>query len=917
MSRIIATGALLTAGLLASTDAWSADTWIYYNSGYISSSEVSALSSTLTGVGASVTTSTSSSWPTSWSGYKLVIILLPASSFSATQVSGLRSFVDGGGRLVVSGDWGSSSNWGSANSYVTSLLSSLGTGMSLTYSTLAGSGCTTTSSISTDQITTSVSTMYVAATNSISGGTALVSYGGSAVISVAQTSTATSGRTPYDVVASGDVNALLGSCSGYSTTGRNVTFWENLYGGTCGDADGDGYDDDSCGGDDCDDSDSSIHPGAAEVCDGVDNDCDGSIDEGVTKKYYADDDGDGYGDASTSITDCSARSGYVNNSTDCDDTDSSIYPGATEYCDGVDNDCDGSIDESDAVDPTTWYRDADGDSYGDASVGYRSCDAPSGYIADKTDCDDSNASINPGATEICNGEDDDCDGSTDEGLTATYYADDDEDGYGDPNQSAVTCDPDAGYVTDSTDCDDGDPDVNPGETEVCNEIDDDCDGSIDEGVTGTFYADVDGDSFGDASSSSEGCDPGDGYVLDDTDCDDSAADVNPDAAEVPYDGIDNDCDGDDLTDVDGDGYDADVMAGGTDCDDSDADVHPGATELADGIDADCDGVVDEGTDWYDDDGDGFTEDGGDCDDSDAGINPAEVEVCDGIDQDCDGTIDEGTECFDDDGDGYSENDGDCSDGDSDVSPGETEVSGNGIDDDCDGVVDDGTFDGDGDGYTAWAGDCDDDDDSVYPGAEELPDGKDNDCDETTDEGTSVYDDDGDGYSEVAGDCDDGSETTSPDAEELPDNGVDDDCDGDVDEGGDASDDDGDGYTELGGDCDDSDDSISPAGEEVPGNGVDDDCDGSTDEDSSIDADADGYTGDDGDCDDDNGWVNPGATEMCDAVDNNCDGTVDEGCELDTGLSGVGLDDDKGGCGSSKGFVFFGLLSLLGLVRRRR
>ena len=117
----------------------------------------------------------------------------------------------------------------------------------------------------------------------------------------------------------------------------------------------------------------------------------------------------------------------------------------------------------------------------------------------------------------------------------------------------------------------------------------------------------------------------------------------------------------------------------------DATINPGASEVSgDGVDNDCDGIVDPPD--PDLDGDGYTVAGGDCDDDDAGIHPGAVEICDGIDQDCDGVVDEETECFDDDGDGYSEDQGDCNDNDSEVNP-EGYESLNGVDDDCDGSKD--------------------------------------------------------------------------------------------------------------------------------------------------------------------------------------------------------------------------------------
>ena len=179
---------------------------------------------------------------------------------------------------------------------------------------------------------------------------------------------------------------------------------------------------------------------------------------------YADADGDGYA-----------------SDVDCNEADAAINPGATEICDGIDNNCDGNIDEAGGA---TWYADADGDSYGDAGSTTVSCDMPDGYVADNTDCNDGDAAINPAATEVCDGIDNNCDGNIDEGLTfATYYADADGDTYGDAAMSATTCDgAPVGYVENSTDCNDGDAAVNPAATEVCDGVDNNCDGNIDEGI---------------------------------------------------------------------------------------------------------------------------------------------------------------------------------------------------------------------------------------------------------------------------------------------------------------------------------------------------------------------------------------------------------------------------------------------------
>jgi len=290
---------------------------------------------------------------------------------------------------------------------------------------------------------------------------------------------------------------------------------------------------------DCDDARADIYPDAAETCDEADGDCDGTVDEGVESTFYEDSDGDTYGEASSSTQACSAPSGYVADDTDCDDDDGTAYPGATEECDEDDEDCDGSVDEGVT---TTYYLDSDGDSYG-SSTSTEACSLPTGYAELDGDCDDTKKKINPGASETCNEVDDDCDSSTDEGVTTTYYADTDGDGYGDASSTTEACSVPTGYVTDDTDCDDTGGAIYPGATEVCNSGDDDCDSASDEGVTTTYYADTDGDGYGDSTSTTEDCSVPSGYSTDDTDCDDGDSSVNPGETEICNDGIDQDCDG--------------------------------------------------------------------------------------------------------------------------------------------------------------------------------------------------------------------------------------------------------------------------------------------------------------------------------------------------------------------------------------
>lgn len=229
---------------------------------------------------------------------------------------------------------------------------------------------------------------------------------------------------------------------------------------------------------------------------------------------------------------------------------------------------------------------------------------------------------------------------------------------------------------------------------------------------------------------------------------------------------------------------------------------------------------------YDVDEDGVTSCGGDCDDGDPDVGPGRPERVNGVDDDCDRLVDEGTTADDVDGDGYCADPtgclrgalpGDCQEGDDAISPGATEVDDNGVDDDCDGVIDLGSVDADHDGYGPTGGDCNDADATRHPGAPEIVNGLDDDCDRVTDEGTTVSDDDGDGYCEsqsrcvggaTPGDCSDGEVRRHPGATELP-NYLDDNCNGQVDEGTSSGDDDHDGFTEAGGDCNDANPNVNP------------------------------------------------------------------------------------------------------------
>ena len=288
------------------------------------------------------------------------------------------------------------------------------------------------------------------------------------------------------------------------------------------DADGDGYGEGaaplttcsppegvSLNGEDCDDDDAGVNPVASETCDDVDNDCDGllddddpSLDLSTATSSYADDDADGYGDPSAALTSCVVPAGRVTRADDCDDGDAAVNPGATERCDGgQDDDCDGLADDADpslsAASASTWYADGDGDGFGDSGARAAACLQPSGFVSSATDCDDGERAVYPGASEVCDGLDNDCDSLTDDddpgrllASTTRWYDDLDADGYGDASASTQACDAPSAAVADDTDCDDGDAAVNPGASEDCDDLDNDCDGVVDQVVY--FESDLDG-----------------------------------------------------------------------------------------------------------------------------------------------------------------------------------------------------------------------------------------------------------------------------------------------------------------------------------------------------------------------------------------------------------------------------------------
>lgn len=217
----------------------------------------------------------------------------------------------------------------------------------------------------------------------------------------------------------------------------------------------DGYVELSAGGD-CDDENAAVFPGAAELCNGIDDDCDTVVDDTPEDGtyFYLDADEDGFGDPDAFVFLCMTIQGYIEDNTDCDDSDARTFPGAAEQ--------DSLID---------CMRDGDLDGYGDINT--------ASGVTPGTDCDDANEAISPGAVESCNGIDDDCDLLVDDADDVVsdqvlLYSDLDGDGYGDPTNSALRCFPTEFLIEDSTDCDDSNALVNPSAVEICDGVDNDC-----------------------------------------------------------------------------------------------------------------------------------------------------------------------------------------------------------------------------------------------------------------------------------------------------------------------------------------------------------------------------------------------------------------------------------------------------------
>jgi hypothetical protein len=842
---------------------------------------------------------------------------------------------------------------------------------------------------------------------------------------------------------------------------------------------------------DCDDGDELAAPGGTEVCDGTDNDCDGSIDPIGTngcQQWFFDEDSDTFGHPNKSRCQCKAEGAYSTlDHSDCDDKDKTRYPGAAETCDGIDQDCDGAVDEKvnqkpgcaanckddlvcakecalaracttecgsgmefcsggawkacDAVKESTCYdatnaceefttcsecpgpatddcdgadSDCDGFTDEDFASATTACGIGVCMAAGVTSCTGAELvdSCTPNAAaatpEVCNGGDDDCDGQTDgadaelvlpdcalqagvcagakmtpnmcvaaswpaecpearyKAHNANYEAgqeascdglDNDCDGETDEDFTVASVDG-SGELAIGAPCGTGAcaggavvctssksaavcSTAGASAAETCNGVDDNCDGETDEGLLVTFFEDYDGDDYGSPDNSTAACDAPEGYVSNDDDCDDEDEDEAPDLVEI-CDDKDNDCDGttDGLTEI----CDLGCGAGALTCSlgvwtDCVAPVPtecqnyescemetvcvtvcpPAPDETCNGIDDNCDGSTDEGVEttfYRDADVDevgtaddtvsacsapvGYVAVDGDCDDAKNTVKPGLAEACDGLDNDCNGATDEelgSTTC----GQGAcAHTESNCAGGVPQVCDpmlGATEEVCDGLDNDCNGQTDEGQGEitcGLGaclQVLAACAGGVPQTCDPLSGQAPELCNGIDDDCNGLTDEDLAPLSCGLGACEKTVVSCIAGaSQTCDPLGGQTPEScdAVDNDCDGDTDEllGDETC---GKGVClhtipRCAGGVIQVCDPLEGSGVEVC-NSLDDDCDGLTDEDN---------PGGGGGCSVPAklGLCAPGvyqcvagslvcsqttfpAAETCDGVDNDCDGPADE------------------------------------------
>jgi len=649
-----------------------------------------------------------------------------------------------------------------------------------------------------------------------------------------------------------------------------------------------------CGNGVCDpDEDSSSCPQDCEPTSTCgDNSCDADEDEYScpddcgTPSYCGDYTCDADEDEWSCSEDCGTPSTCGDYTCDADEDEYSCPEdcGTPSYC--GDNTCDVDEDEwsceSDCGPPPSYCGDYTCDADEDPWSCETDCGPPPGYCGDYI-CDTDLGEDEYSCPEDCGPPLGYCgDYICDSALGEDEYSCPDDCGY--PPSEDEDGD---GYTVDDGDCDDYDPAVNPGATEVCDEsdVDEDCNGLADDydsSASGKlpYWTDFDGDSYGDALATAEYfCDPASEWVSEYTDCDDTRDDVNPGAQEVCDDDFtDEDCDylindyDDSVTGqttwyIDSDGdlhgvadetqYKCDQEPGWSatddDCDDNDANRNPSALEFCDPADTDedCDygadnddpdGAFGELPYWRDTDGDGFGEENSqqedlcdapagwvrnddDCNDADAAINPNAAEVCDpaDVDENCNGSADSNDPTVTDATDWYDDNDND--------SYGDPAT----LDTACERPDPDMVENGD---------DCDDTRAAIRPSAHERCDGEDNDCDELIDD-------------------------ADPDLRGAPTWGVDDDWDGWTPP---SPTEDAcippDGWVPHdGGDCDDNNPSRNPGQIEIC-DGFDNDCTFVADD---RDLDGDAFSACFDDCDDLDPLVNPLANEECDGVDRDCDG----------------------------------------------